>query len=285
MAERLGALPRVTFGDLVPYRRLLETYAGATAALDYLDPSPERELAVSFRHMDYLGCGLPILTGGGNALAGILARSGAGIVGEPVEQALDLVLADPDAHARRSAAARELAEGRFSRETCEAPLLAWLEDVARGRWVCRRPTGSGRRASLLGDLAAALHRATEAEVGMAEARVRLAAMEAEVVAKREENAALVLQVRQLGDSLHRLTGALAEVAGFKREAIAVLGTAEDLARREATDLGREVAIARADIAKKSAELLAMEAEQRRLENDLVHAREEIERLRRRRFLP
>lgn len=95
---------------------------------------------------------------------------------------------------------------------------------------------------------------------------------------------LGLQVRQLTDTVHRLAGATAEVAGFKQEAMAVLGSREDRAHREAADLGRELAIAREDNAKKTAELKAMEDEQRRLENDLVHAREEIERLRKRRFL-
>ena len=73
--------------------------------------------------------------------------------------------------------------------------------------------------------------------------------------------------------------ALDEVAGFKREAITLLGNEHARAQRSADDLARENGILRADIEKKSAELRAMDDLRVRLENDLTNLRSELERLR------
>jgi len=273
LSDGVPASDRVRHEGLLPYPDLLRVYARATAALDYMAPSPERELAVSFRAMDYLGSGLPILTTRDHLVGDWVALAGAGIVDLPVEDAIDAVLDAPTVHRERRVAARTLA-ARFSRETCEAPLLAWLGS-ARVRPKHDAP---------LGDLARAWARVTTAEAAREGLTARLQEVREEAVRKRAEVEDLLVQVRQLTDTVHRLTGAMSEVAGFRREAIAVLGSAEHLAREEASNLAKEIAIVRADNAKKTAELKAMEDEQRRLENDLVHAREEIERLRKRRFL-
>ncbi|MFH1464275.1 MAG: hypothetical protein ABIO70_07800, partial [Pseudomonadota bacterium] len=111
--------PRLAYRGPVPYPELLNIYAGATAALDLMAPTPERTLAVAFRHMDYLGCGLPMIVGAEHVLGDVLAEAGAGLVGLPVEEALDRVIDAPEEHEARAVAARALARARFGREACE----------------------------------------------------------------------------------------------------------------------------------------------------------------------
>ena len=81
----------------------------------------------------------------------------------------------------------------------------------------------------------------------------------------------------------RLARAVDEVAGFKREAIAVLGHSTDHATRSLDEANRELAILRADLAKKSAELAAMDDLRVRLEHDLDNLRGELARSRTRRW--
>jgi DNA repair exonuclease SbcCD ATPase subunit len=238
-------------------------------------PNPERAIALSFRQMDYLGCGLPVLMGADQPLSDDLERSGAGVVGLGVEEAVDLVLEELEGGAgrwlERCEAARALARSHFHYAICGAPLVEWLQ----------APTLREKRPRPLGELARALAELAEARAERRAMAERLQSAEAEVQAKRAEVEALAAQIRGLLGTVDQLSGAVAEVAGFKREAIAVLGTADEASRRALRDVERELSIARADLAKKSAEIEGMEGERRRLENDLVHVRDENARLRRR----
>jgi chromosome segregation ATPase len=105
----------------------------------------------------------------------------------------------------------------------------------------------------------------------------MADLQAEVEKKRAESAQQTTQVQQLTSIVERLTRTLDEVAGFKREAITVLGGNIEQGRRAQEDAEREVAILRADVAKKSAELVALDKVRERLENDLENLRAELER--------
>ena len=235
---------RLVYGGVLPYDQLLATYAECSAAIDMMAPTPERDLAVAFRHMDYLGCGLPMIVGDEHVLAEPLRAGGAGLVGLSVEDAIDAVLDEPEAHAQRCAAARELAGARFGRDACEAPLLAWLE----------APVRRERGASPLGERAELSARVAWAERAEQAARAHAVRLGAEIEAKRAEVAGLVQQSRVLGVATERLAGSVAEVAGFKREAIAVLGGAHARSQEELTVLQARAATPEADVAKKAAEL-------------------------------
>ena len=103
--------PRLETPGWVPRDSLLKAYAGATAAIDWLVPNPERRLAFAFRHADYLGCGLPVLTHTDSPLADILGD--AGWASSNIEDTLDAVLDSPDEVKRRSVR-RGLARSTFS---------------------------------------------------------------------------------------------------------------------------------------------------------------------------
>jgi len=85
--EELGDHPRLKFHGIVPVDQLWEDYASATLAIDLTAPNPERELNLSFRQIDYLRCGLPIITAPGQVIAQELLEYGAGWVIEPGDDA------------------------------------------------------------------------------------------------------------------------------------------------------------------------------------------------------
>ena len=249
--------------------KLLSALSTATAALDWMAPNPERKLAFSFRHAEYLGCGLPILTHPDSPLADVLGM--AGWTGDNIEDILDQVLDNPDQVRARSTAARKLASEHFSPHTAMAPLLNW---IASGKRCGHSPTDLLDLAQLAADAARAQ---TESKSANA-ARLRA---EAEVSSKRAEISALNTQIATLTRTLDRLGRAIDEVAGFKREAITLLGnqgTSDRLSRDEAH---AENALLRADTEKKSAELLAMELSHQRLEHDVDNLRLEINKLQQR----
>ena len=223
----------------VPREDWLLACAGATAALDRYAPNPERQLAMSFRQADYLACGLPLITDADSPLADEVRATRAGWVDEPLEEALDDAIAHP-----RDAAALA---ARFHPRVTEAPLLAWVPQRRARAWNL---FGAGAR------LARAEARASSAET------LREAA-ETEVAVKREEIVRLDAQIRALVSSVEAASAAVADVAGFRREAVAALGTR--LAGREAEgeQLRRELEITRAELEKKSLELAAMQADRDR----------------------
>lgn len=259
--------PRLRTPGWLPYPELLRAYAGATAALDWMGTNVERSLALSFRHVDYLGAGLPVLTGPDSALVDLLG--GAGLATDDIEAALDHVLDAPEALSAMRAAARELATTTLHPEACAAALVEW---VRTGERHPQTPGPLSQSAALIRSAAtseAAAQRATEA----------LQRAEEEVAQKRAQHEALTAQVHTLVDTVARQARALDEVAGFKREAVQLLGHEGERARRTADEVARENALLRADVEKKTAELHAMDDLRARLENDLVHLRAELERLR------
>lgn len=260
--------PRLQAHGWVPRAELLSAYAASTAAIDWMAANPEREVALSFRHVDYLGCGLPILSGPNTALADVLGDAG-WIVdprdGSAARDAIDVVLRDKAAVRRASDAARDLARDRFGLTAACQPLVDWVA----------APTRHGRAQGPLVDAAEALARAASAEARAAAADQAVARSASEVADKRREAMALDERLNLLLGTVDRLSRALDEVAGFKREAVAVLGAREQAARADRDGLERELNILRADLDKKNAELGAMDRLRDSMERELAGAREAI----------
>lgn len=241
---------------IVGRRAWLGACAGAVAALDRFEPNPERDLALSFRQMDYLACGLPLVSDAHAVIADELRAAGAGWVDAPLEEALDAALAEaPEARAARRERVRGLA-ARYAPTHTEAPVVAWTPRV--------RPRERSALANTL-RLARAERRATWAEAGVEESRRELGQKHAEVER-------LTAQVVSLTGSVEALSAAMLDVAAFRRETVAVLGLR--LSGSEATKehLARELEIARADLAKKQAELDALAAERDRMGGLLTRLR-------------
>ena len=238
---------------------LLERYASGWAALDHMAPSPERELALAFRHVDYLGCGLPLITTEIHPLSSAIAQAEAGWVGPDIEGALDAVLADGPPLTARSKAARRLAE--TLRDPAPKGLLAWIEDAQV-------------RASSPPALEGAAQLAARAQVLAAQRKDLKQALErseGEVQDKRQEVEVLHGDLRQASASIAGLSRAIEEVAAFKREAITVLGAHHSGAAQERDSLSRQLAETQADLAKKNAELRAMQREKDQLNGQLLES--------------
>ena len=269
LAAQVPPGPRLQYAGPTPLGALLTAYSGARAALDWFSPNPERELAMSFRQADYLGCGLPLITGADHALSDTLRAAGAGWVVNDLdafEAAVIEAATDPAAAAARGLAARHLAQTTLSRDVAEAPLLRWVH-VAKPRDRVAMPLPEA--ATLVAALGEARTQAQAAQEAQHKA-------EAEVAHKRAENALLTEQVQALTGAVTRLSRAVDEVAGFRREAVTVLGARASGAEGEAEALSRQVEEQRADLLKKDAELRAARREQDRLNDALLIATREGE---------
>jgi len=266
--EGLPSHPRLETPGWLPWDALLAAYAGATAALDLMADNPERQVALGFRHADYLAAGLPVLTAPGGAVAEALGP--AAWTGAPeslVDAVLDDLAAGGEGLRARGAAARTLAHQRSATHTAAA-LATWLE--------APRPAACAQ-----GPLVDAAHlaaRAAQADARTEHATQAMARAEAEAVAKRQEVAALTVQVQQLLGTVERLSCAVDQVAAFKREAIAVLGGRSAQAQEGLDAANARIASLQADVDKKTAELHAADDMRGRLEDDLDRARTELARV-------
>ncbi|HOB52971.1 MAG TPA: hypothetical protein PK176_10755 [Acidobacteriota bacterium] len=78
--ESLPSSPRLQSSGLLPYPDLLREYAAADVAVDLFEENPERQLALSFREIDYLRCGLPMVCAPFAYIARYVGQYGAGWV-------------------------------------------------------------------------------------------------------------------------------------------------------------------------------------------------------------
>lgn len=274
LPAEISAHPRFVAAGWLPYPALLRAWAPAWLALDLWAPNPERALASGFRHADQLGLGLPVLTGADTALGALVGPAGAGLASADPAADLRRLLEDGALRATLRAGARALARGPLHPVAAAAPLLRWLEAPAR------HPRG---RAALL-DAARLSARAAEAEARAEAAAAAAARAEADAVRTREQLAQAQAQVHELLGTTGRMARALDEVAGFKREAVALLGGQSEHARRAEHDAQREIGLLRADIEKKNAEIAALDELRGRLEADNRGLRAEILSLRQRKGL-
>jgi chromosome segregation ATPase len=263
----LPAHPRLRLKGWVDPPTLLKAYAGATAAYDWMGINPERALAFSFRHADYLGCGLPILTHSDTALTDLMGE--AGWASDDIERVLDEVLDDEAEVKRRGRAARAIAKTQLSVPSATRPLVDWVDAGSRHG---RTPTDLLDHAQLAANAAQA--RASQISASQAQALAL-----AEVSQKRAEIKSMVTQIQSLTRVVDRLSRAVDEVAGFKREAITVLGNQSESATRSLTEANQEITLLRADISKKSAELSGMDDLRLRLEHDIENLSQELRVLR------
>ncbi|MED5369746.1 MAG: hypothetical protein VX899_01910 [Myxococcota bacterium] len=260
-APRLPQSKRLVIEDArLPYHQLLARYSQGWAALDWMQPHFERELALAFRHVDSLGCGLPLITGDFHPLSARVDAAGAGWVGGSLEDALDAVLEGGPELQARSEAARALA-GEMAWDRVAAGLLAWAQDPRPREKGAPALGGAAELSVQVGSLLGKLEAAAAAQ-GRAER---------EVVQKRQEVEGLSAQVAELTTTIADMARGLEEVAGFKREAIAVMGAQGQGLAREVQGLERLLAEARAELAKKNAELRAGDRDRDQLRGLLAEA--------------
>lgn len=284
-----SGVPGVREMGTVSRRQWLAACAGAVAVLDRYAPHHEREMALSFRQMDALAAGAPLISDADTPLASALRAAGAGWVDESLEDAIEAALAASAGGGRVGGESGTTRPGRSS-----AGLSGGESGTTRvgGRSAGlgggeSGTTRLGRSSAGLGayapeqtskELLAWVPRVRErgpsvvdAARGLATARARSAAdrlarlgAEAEVVHKRAEVEALQGQVRALTSAVEATSAAISDVAAFRRETVSVLGARLSGVEATREQLAREVETLRADLQKKDAELAALIAERDRL---------------------
>lgn len=279
-ADPRDALPpsrRVRHRGLVPFDQLLDEYARASVAFDVMARNPEREMNLSFRQIDYLRCGLPLVTARFQEIAPLVERYGAGWVVDPEDEdgiraVIDTVLDDPDAIARASAAAQRLAREHFTWDRTLDALAAFVESP---RVREKRPTVLAAMSKVTTELWAEHEEIPRLKEALAD-QVRVNQK------KTEEVLDLNRQVWKLIDSVDRMSLSVGEVTRFKSVAIQYLGEQEDRALRDAEEIGRELERARFDLQKKEDEIRAAQDGVEKLKashsatlGDLERAREQV----------
>ena len=241
------------------YRKILQD---ADFALDLSPESPERNLAFGFRHMEYFGCHLPILSTNSNALSESFPN------GCLVEQDIKTLLILSQDRVWQEKALQEItvAQEKLSPKTSAEALANWLLSPKK-RTV--------QRSSLLAQ-AQELQEERKFEEKNKSLSHHVQSLSQECVQKNELIATLNKQTQDYSSTVHRLSLALEEIASFKQDTARVLGDSLHQQQHQISTLQEELTTLKADNAKKTAELQAMEQLRIRLENDLGNLRLENE---------
>ncbi|MFM7201767.1 MAG: hypothetical protein ACKO6N_13340 [Myxococcota bacterium] len=261
---------QVQVEGLLPYPDCLRLYSTAWAALDLMAPNLERELALSFRQLDALQCGLPLIIGAHAPLAALIADFQAGWVvrhGDPsaLETALEEVLSQPKAVQRKSWQVHKLARTHFDASETVKPLLETLAQLSRRK----------RRESLNASLA---RRATEAHHQEETLRrLEQALLEAGQTLLKKDQELLTLQgqVQTLTTTTGRLALSLEEQSWLRRLEQEQGETRAAHTRLESLDFQRLLEETRRQLHKKEEELMRQQTLREGLEQALqgVHEAE------------
>ena len=136
-AEALPPSPRLKPGGMLPYPDLLREYAAADVAVDLFEENPERQLALSFREIDYLWSGLPMVCTPFSHIARHVGRYGAGWVlpdidDQTIRRVFREILALPrPMPADYSDAARRLSRDVFDYRAAILPIMNLLNGPLR----------------------------------------------------------------------------------------------------------------------------------------------------------
>lgn len=271
--EELPSSSRLELCGMLPYDRLQEEYLAADVALDLFEENPERRLALSFREIDYLRAGLPLVCGSFSHVAPLVKAHGAGWVledlsEETVRSCLRSLIREEPFGPGRTEAAHAVIREHFDQDRTIEPVL---ELLGRPRKARRQPT------LLQSVLGWAEHGRVELERALVESRSHR--QEKEDLARRlDESAALATRMeRDLSESRGLIQGLQAYIEGKERdlsECLHLLTEKERhlLAQAEEGERLREY------IAAKERDLAGMVTQRERDERSLGDLQAEKERL-------
>ena len=239
----------------------LHTYRNAliqaTLALDWMENNGEREMAISFRQMEYIGAGLPILTYPSAMLASIVRDTC-----WPTNDIKELVrkLIHNPHIVKEKRIATQKAKQLFSLNKTTKDFLNWCKDPRYAKKTSVRITERN-----------------QIEIRAQELEQKIIGFEYEIRVLEQDIQKKDLEIQQLQDDNAQL------LSSVERLAIAMENTASFKGERSKEKLQQCNATLQADNAKKTAELKAMDALRVRLENDLKNLRLELLNAKKRRF--
>ena len=143
--DTLASNPHLMLKPLLPYEEMEEAFLNAHVAVDLSERNPERELSFSYRIIEYLRCGLPVICNHYLSIASDIESYQAGWVintedaPDILEALIEDILTHPDRIAERSANAQRLVHDRYNWERTTEPLYQY----------CVEPTMLQRQPSVL----------------------------------------------------------------------------------------------------------------------------------------
>jgi len=271
--NKLPASERMEFSGIVPIDALWTAYGRASVAFDLMAPGAERSINLSFRQIDYLRCGLPIITSSSQVIAEDLLQYEAGWCVDPNDKAAlrSLVLrllSDPKLIDKASKNAQRLAAEKYAWTHTTAPLHRFVNaprQVAQSETFLARITRE--QADLWED------RETNKEL-----RARVARFSSDLDKKSAELAARNRSAEEeLADwerERRTLRDASEEAVEFARvEKQAALIERDELKGKTDT-LTAQVSLLQADVRKKTQALLKAQHDREALQSeDAVRAQE------------
>ncbi|MBQ27779.1 MAG: hypothetical protein CMH81_06530 [Nitrospiraceae bacterium] len=129
--DELVSNHHLMFKPLLPYEEMEKAFLSAHVAVDLSERNPERELSFSYRIIEYLRCGLPVICNHYLSIASDIEsyQSGWVINSENDPDGLEALIADilahPDQIAERSANAQRLVYDRYNWERTTKPLYRY----------------------------------------------------------------------------------------------------------------------------------------------------------------
>ncbi len=253
--------PRLTvqpWTSRTAYRAVLKT---AHFGLDLNPNTPERHLACAFRHMEMLGCGLPILSTNTN----ILSRS------EPkLCTVIDLE--------KPKSVFKKLSQWNNPPKTSIQTIqqlhspVNLVNDLAK--WL-NHPTTRTPNCHRVVDVLRSTQQEVDAQNQVEELTLQIESLEK----TRTEQTRLLQeanqQIQDSSASILKMATAIEQVSAFKNDIAHNWSNLLHEQQQTITALQEQIQSMHSDNAKKSAELLAMDQLRERLENDLKHVRDEL----------
>jgi len=246
---------RVEFAGMVPIDTLWDEYRRGSVAFDLMAPNPEREINLSFRQIDYLRAGLPIITAPTQVIARDLEEYGAGWLVEPgdrksLERLVRKLSTNPKLIAEAATAAQALARDKY----------AWTKSGAALIEAVEKPLRRSHGETLFATLARTQADLWEEHEDAKRLRVSTERQHEELGKKSLEVEAQDSKIRQLLSTVDRLTLSLEEVSRFRTETVGYLAQEQDLSLREAAELQRELDRRDLDVKKRDSALSKATAE-------------------------
>ena len=145
LTDTLVSSERLTVTPLLPYEAMEDAFLHAHVAVDLSERNSERDLSFSYRMIEYLRCGLPVMCNHYLAIASDIESYQAGWVinteddPDALEAVIHDVLSHPDRVAERSANAQRLVRDRYNWDVTAQPLYRY----------CVKPTRLTRQPNIL----------------------------------------------------------------------------------------------------------------------------------------
>lgn len=239
------------------YRAILSQ---AAIGLDLNPPSPERRLACAFRHMEFLGCGLPILSANTNILSTHHPK-----LCKHIDFSDDTAISAVLDFTLPKSTLKRFQEAHLPVHIV-SELVRWLDS----------PTIRRVRKHHIANALEPIQQEFEATAKLAELEAQIQVLTDTHARQTELLAIANAETQNSAASLLQVSKSLEQVSAFKNDIAHSWSDLMHQQQERIAFLEEALRTSEANNAKKTAELHAMDLLRARLENDLQHVREALE---------